>query len=206
MIKVCGITTQANLDGLSDLDIDFIGLNFYEKSKRHIENKPILSRKIPLVGVFVNASHSFILDKVNQYKLSYVQLHGNETPEFCHRLSQNTNVIKSIGIDKKEDVLIANSYDHCQYLLFDKKSPEFGGTGRKFDWELLNQYNGSTPFFIAGGIGPNDLTSLLKINHPKCIGIDINSQFETEPGIKNIKSIEAFIEKLKTSPIKSSNI
>ncbi|HMP31083.1 MAG TPA: phosphoribosylanthranilate isomerase, partial [Saprospiraceae bacterium] len=104
--------------------------------------------------------------------------------------------IKAVGIESKEDIQQAAAFNNIDYILFDKKSVEHGGTGEKFDWTLLKFYEGETPFFLAGGIGPEDAEKISEINHPKFAGIDINSRFELSPGIKNIKQIKLFLEKI----------
>jgi phosphoribosylanthranilate isomerase len=149
------------------------------------------------VGVFFFFSHDIILDKLKRYRLQFVQLHGQETPEFCHALrSSGFSVIKAFRMKTVEDLKTCLPHeDSCDCFLFDTPTPQYGGSGRKFDWDILSAYTGSTPFFLSGGIAPEDAEIIGQLDYPRLVAIDLNSRFETAPGIKDIDSIRRFINK-----------
>ena len=202
IVKVCGMGNAAIMHQLAKLDIDMLGFIFYPPSPRFIVGKidPIeieaLPKKIAKVGVFVNASENTILEQAKTYHLDQLQLHGVETPELCQSLKKKGfQVIKVFNLSK------TNNYEEyapfCDYFLFDTPSEKHGGTGAKFDWSLLDTYNVDTPFLLSGGIGPSDAEEVLNIKHPKLAGIDINSKFEIEPGVKDVPLLVDFLIALK---------
>lgn len=203
-IKVCGLKSPENIKALAELPVDMMGLIFYEKSPRCVENIDAgkinaLALKIPKVGVFVNAFFEYILDKMEKFQLQIVQLHGNESPEFCSGLkNRNISVIKAFQIKTVEDLKTCRLYDGCcDYFLFDTPTPQYGGSGKKFDWELLSEYKGKTPFFLSGGIAPEDAVLIKQLNIPKLYAVDLNSKFELSPGIKDINKINSFLTVIK---------
>ncbi len=201
-IKVCGITTIGQLEQLDKMGIDYAGLIFYEKSPRYalskLRSKAVAGLTVQLhkVGVFVNASENDIMTQIELYELDYVQLHGSETPTFCNHISNHVKVIKAFRIDEQNshiDWMVKPYEEVCDFYLFDKGSAGiYGGTGKKFDWHLLEKATIGKNFFLSGGIGPEDAEAVKKFEHPYFYGVDINSKFEIEPGIKNIKLIEEF--------------
>lgn len=191
IIKVCGLTQIDNINAVLQSNIDMVGLNFYPNSKRFI-SQPLSNINSKVVGVFVNESMETILTKANEFNLDYVQLHGTETPEFVRIVAQHYPIIKAIGILEEKDIKVVSLYTDATYILLDKKSPMHGGTGQKFDWDLLQAYNTDIPFILAGGIGPSDYEALIKINHPQFAGLDLNSQFEIAPGLKDPDLIREF--------------
>lgn len=199
-IKVCGLRDISNIIDLDEVNIHFIGLNFYHKSKRFIDHRQacLLSnyKRHPKVGVFVNARIQYLLDMVKIYGLDYVQLHGDESPEYVEEAMTEVKVIKAFSIQSEEDFAKVNSYPRCNYFLFDTKTPDYGGSGRMFDWSLLAHYKGKIPFFLAGGIGIDSLTQIKDFQHPAFHGLDINSAFEKKPGLKDVKLIMKFIQEL----------
>jgi len=199
-IKVCGLRDISNINALNEIEIHFIGLNFYRKSKRFIDHNQayLLSnyKHHQKVGVFVNARKQYLLDMVKIYGLEYAQLHGDESPEYVDEIKQHVKVIKVFSIKSKEDFENIKYYEGCDYFLFDTKTPAFGGSGRKFDWSLLNNYKGKTKFFLAGGIGPKDAEAIKEINHPSFHALDINSAFEIKPGLKDVEQILKFLKNL----------
>lgn len=207
-IKVCGNRDLSQLKELNDLGIDYAGLIFYEQSPRYIlgklEGKDVKELKLPLeiVGVFVNATEDEIMKQIDSYGLSLVQLHGDETPSFCNRISDHIKVIKSFRImdpDINIDWLVKEYDEVCDYYLFDKGSAGlYGGTGQKFDWSILEKFTIGKPFFLSGGISVNDASDLKKFQHAFFYGVDVNSRFEIEPGIKDIKQVREFVKQLKT--------
>ncbi|MFN5417251.1 MAG: phosphoribosylanthranilate isomerase [Flavobacteriia bacterium] len=204
-VKVCGIN---DLDAMANLEkigsIDFLGFIFYEESKRFVK---ITLPKVKVknrVGVFVNETESFIKEKIKQYDLDFVQLHGNESPEFCRRIKKNIPVIKAFGVDSNFAFSILNQFvDAVDYFLFDTKTEIHGGSGLKFNWNLLANYTLTTPFFLSGGISPNDVSDIKKLSHPAFYGLDLNSGFELEPGIKDVEKVNTFIKKYYENSISS---
>lgn len=177
-----------------------MGFIFYPQSKRYVEQLPAyLPDNAKRVGVFVNESLETILEKAALFQLDIVQLHGDETPDFCKMLGQHDiQVMKAFGIaDSFPTEKIASYEGLCNYFLFDTQTSAFGGSGKKFNWNILQNYQGNTPFLLSGGIGPDDTEAVQEFSHPMCIGIDINSQFELSPANKDIQSIKQFLKSLK---------
>ena len=193
LLKVCGLKYPENIIQVAALKPDYMGFIFYPKSKRFVGDEfimPAISPEIKKVGVFVNASASYIIDKVDEYKLDLIQLHGDENPGLCEVLNHFIPVIKAFGVDEEFDFKQLDSYKECcSYFLFDTKTIEYGGSGKQFDWKILEKYDNSLPFFLSGGIGLEEVEKL-KIEKLKNYGVDVNSKFELQDGIKNIKELE----------------
>ncbi len=201
-IKVCGITQLKQLQQLEGLDIAFAGFVFDKDSPRYAEGK--LDKKevkkadydLKKVGVFVNPSYSDILDAIEEYGLDVVQLHGEETPEFCSDLNEDIEVIKAFRIDETTgsiDELVAPYDGACDYYLFDTKSSDAkGGTGKQFDWSIIAKSKIEKPFFLSGGIGVADLAKIKAFKHPDFYGVDINSKVEKAPGEKDMALVLQF--------------
>ena len=138
---------------------------------------------------------------VDRFGLNYVQLHGNESPEYCRTLhSHGIRIIKAFSIALPKDLLAVSHYESfCDYFLFDTRSAHYGGSGQQFDWSILQRYTGSTPFLLSGGINSYSVKALKEFHHPRLAGIDINSRFETSPGIKDVERIERFLKELRTN-------
>ena len=196
-IKVCGITQLKQLQQLDGLNIAFAGLVFHKESPRYVVGK--ISKEelqatdfdVKKVGVFVNAGYEEIMQTVEDYGLDVVQLHGDETPQLCGRLSEEVEVIKafSIGNEKTSiDEMVADYDEVCDYYLFDTASKDglAGGTGEKFDWKLIGKSKIEKPFFLSGGISVDDVSKIKTFRHPDYFGIDINSRFEKSPGVKDM--------------------
>lgn len=207
-IKVCGITQFKQLQQLEALNVDYAGLIFYKDSPRYMGDK--LSGKeiknadfdLKKVGVFVNPSYSDLLDAIEDYGLDIVQLHGNETPEMCQDLSEDVEVIKAFRIEDSTTNIdkLVEPYDAvCDYYLFDTAGlkESFGGTGKQFDWSILNKAKIEKPFFLSGGIGPDDAAKVKAFRHPDFFAIDVNSKFETEPGVKDMAALLKFMQAFK---------
>jgi len=201
-IKVCGITEMKQLQQLDGLDIDFAGLIFYKESPRYIGDK--ISRKdlkkadfdLKKVGVFVNPEMIDVLDAIDEYGLEVVQLHGDESPEMCDDLSSEVEVIKVFRVTGNENIdkLVAPYDAVCDYYLFDTGGlkESFGGTGQQFDWNILSKAKIEKPFFLSGGIGVEDAAKIKAFKHPDLFGVDINSKFETAPGVKDMSKVLQF--------------
>lgn len=192
-IKVCGMRSAeqiAQLDGL----VEFLGFIYYPGSKRKVTVAPP-SNHVKRVGVFVNACVEVIRSTVLRDRLDYVQLHGEESPEFALRIKKFAGVIKAFGVDPDFDFDQLQAYaDSVDYFLFDTPCLSHGGSGRAFQWEILENYKGDVPFFLSGGLSPALLPDLLRFQHPRCVGLDLNSRFELSPGQKNIPLLIQFID------------
>ena len=208
-LKVCGLTKINQIQELISLNTDFLGFIFYEKSPRFVLNHLSLEEiaEIPhfgKVGVFVNETVEKISEISEKAKLSFIQLHGDEDEKFILQLRQilgnNIKIIKVIRIGNqsfdKLQKTINQQPSSVNYLLFDTDSKAFGGTGKTFDWQILNEIEIPIPYFLSGGISLENLENL-KILNQKPLVLDINSKFETEPGIKDLEKIKTFKSLLK---------
>lgn len=203
IIKVCGMRDAENIRALEEqAKPDLMGFICWERSPRFVSEVPSYLPKCPRVGVFVNSTLDYVLELSKTFGFSYIQLHGNESPDFCQEVRQKTGlkIIKAISIDKLSIVNCELSiYEGiADYFLFDTKGKSVGGNGEQFDWNVLESYDGDTPFLLSGGIGPEDAERLKHWHHPQCIGIDINSRFETTPGIKDVAAITKFASMLRS--------
>jgi len=200
-LKVCGMKYKNNILEISNLKPDLMGFIFWPESPRYFDYNIIdIPREIAKVGVFVNQSFEFIIEKINKYDLNYVQLHGNEKVQFCKKLNLVTKIIKVFNVDEKFDFNNIKPYeDFCDYFLFDTKGKGHGGTGKKFNWKILKNYESNKPFFLSGGIEVNDFQDIIKITKLDIPlkGIDINSRFEIKPGLKDVKKVKVLIKKMK---------
>jgi phosphoribosylanthranilate isomerase len=198
IVKVCGMRDAENIRQLETLGIDWMGMIFWPKSKRYVSTPPVyLPQHVRKVGVFVDASLDAIRQHVEDYQLDIIQLHGQESPETLKNLKPLT-LIKAFNIATPEDLQKTEPYEGlADYFLFDTKGKSVGGNGEKFDWSVLASYQGETPFLLSGGIGSEDAQDVKTFHHPKCIGIDLNSRFETEPGLKDITKLKQFLEAIR---------
>ena len=211
-----------NIREVSQLGVDMIGMIFYPKSPRYVEMQSshagiipdyvkedinIKSAKSPArVGVFVDDMVQNIVTRVVNYRLDYVQLHGNEPREMCENLRLTLDpdirpgikIIKAISVSDASDIQKYKEYvGAVDLFLFDTKCKTVGGSGQQFDWQVLEQYDGEIPFLLSGGIGPEDASRLHAFHHPKCIGIDLNSRFEIEPGVKDVEKLKGFLNAMQ---------
>ena len=198
IVKVCGMRDAANIRQLEALGIDWMGMIFWPKSKRYVSMPPVyLPQHVRKVGVFVDASLDAIRQHVEDYQLDIVQLHGQESPDMLKVLKPLT-LIKAFNIATPEDLQKTEPYEGlADYFLFDTKGKSVGGNGEKFDWSVLDNYQGKTPFLLSGGIGSEDAEVVKTFHQPKCISIDLNSRFETEPGLKDITKLKQFLEAIR---------
>lgn len=191
-VKVCGITTPQQAHEISQL-VDYVGFIFHPGSPRFV-SQSYPSMKAKKVGVFVNVPLQELIQTALLEKLDSVQLHGSESPEYCAAMKEQVQVIKSFGVDADFDFDQLKAYEpYVDYFLFDTKTPKHGGSGKQFDWRLFKQYQGATPFILSGGLRPESLPQIQEVNHPKLTGIDLNSGFETQPGIKNLLLLKQFL-------------
>jgi phosphoribosylanthranilate isomerase len=203
-IKVCGMTDPVQVKELSFTGADFCGLIFYKGSKRYVEERgkdfinEMKSISINKIGVFVNEEIADVLKTVDAYKLFGVQLHGDESPEYCRELKKYTCLIKAFRLKDGDDVdaMIQPFQEEADYFLFDNGTSGYGGTGIKFNWDLLRHALVSKPFFISGGIGLDNLAGLQNFHHPFLYAVDINSRFEISPGMKNLDEVKLFISSI----------
>ena len=195
LIKVCGITEQNQLDQISEF-VDMTGMIFYPKSPRFL-TKYIEGNTSKRVGVFVNETEGAIRKIADEHKLDVIQLHGSESPELCSALRTDFKVIKAFGIDETFDFEVLNEYKNIDHFLFDTQTKEHGGSGRQFNWKLLDKYTLNIPFLLSGGIGPEHVSEVTNFSHPRFAGIDLNSKFENQPGIKDIQKLKDFTNELR---------
>ena len=202
-IKVCGLTVSENIQAVDLLGADYLGFIYYSKSKRFssILKEDIEACRAKKVGVFVNSPLSDVLEQINKSALDVIQLHGEESVQYCKELrkyNQEVELIKAIPIQDKRSLKQVEPYlDIANYLLFDTACLSRGGSGVKFDWTILDEYKGTLPFFLSGGLGVEDVMCLKKWKHPFLYGVDVNSRFEIKPGVKDINVLNTFIKKLR---------
>jgi phosphoribosylanthranilate isomerase len=203
-IKVCGMRNKENILQLVQLPIDYIGFIFYPGSPRYAGEKidqSIISQipeKIQKVGLFVNAPVEDVIKIANENQIDLLQLHGNETPDYCSELSgKGFPVIKALSVDELLSEKLIDYRFCCNYYLFDTPTSKYGGSGKKFDWKILENQKMYLPFFLSGGISPDDADIIRNLYLQGFHALDINSKFEIEPGIKDIGLIKHFIKELK---------
>ncbi|MEN3322653.1 phosphoribosylanthranilate isomerase [Mariniflexile soesokkakense] len=219
-LKVCGMKYQDNIEQVAALQPDYLGFIFYNQSARSFDSKNMtdLPKSIKKTGVFVNEDLDTVIEKINIYQLQAVQLHGEESPEYCNALKKRHSEInseshhenlKQVLIDEKLEIIkvfsIKNEFNFdvltpyeavCDYFLFDTKGQLPGGNGFTFNWDVLNNYPSTKPFFLSGGIGVDEIENLKQFQQSKastyCYAIDVNSKFEIEAGLKNIELLRNF--------------
>lgn len=193
-----------NIREISRLYPDYMGFIFYSRSRRYAGDLSAgdltdLPESIRKVGVFVNHSPDDVIASCRQMGIRIVQLHGSESPEYCRSMKyRGLEVFKAFSINKKADFEVMQAYrDSCDFFLMDTAGAGYGGTGKKFDWSCLEAYDQDKPFFLSGGIGPLDADRIIDLEHPRLFGVDLNSRFETVPGIKKWDELEKFIRKIR---------
>ncbi len=206
-----------NIRDISALGVDMIGLIFYPPSPRYVQQfssgagiipdyAPDMGKTPLRVGVFVDDMPQNIVTRVYNYKLDYIQLHGNEPRETLENLratidpdiKPKVKIIKAISVSSAEDIKKYKEYvGAADLFLFDTECKTVGGSGEQFDWQVLQAYDGDVPFLLSGGIGPDDVERIKNFHHPKCIGIDLNSKFEIEPALKDVEKLKQFLVKVK---------
>jgi phosphoribosylanthranilate isomerase len=207
--KVCGLTKPEQVQQLIPIGVDFAGFIFYTKSSRYVYNHMTCTdlnniSGIKKIGVFVNASQEEILKTVYDCGINIIQLHGDETPNFCESISNYVSVIKAFRIGSEDNLAykIKSYEDACDMYLFDTAGAGYGGTGKKFDWQILKEANIQKPYFLSGGIQPEDVEEIRAFAQTTAaknlFAVDINSGFEVAPGDKDIDKVAAFVNALKT--------
>jgi phosphoribosylanthranilate isomerase len=202
-IKVCGITNLEQATALQAMGVHYIGFIFYPSSKRYVLEKLSLTdlasfkpTGVKKVGVFVNESLDQLLHIVQEAGLDIVQLHGDETPAYCAAVRQKVATIKVFRVGAAVPDFAAYEAE-VDYFLFDTDSILYGGTGQHFNWELIKGVTIPKPYFLSGGIGPNDIQGVQVMEKTKAgktlLALDINSQFELTPGMKDLEKIKIFI-------------
>lgn len=207
-IKVCGNTSLKQMHQLGELGVQFAGMIFYHKSPRfvmrHLKGFEVKKEKLKVfkIGVFVNSGYDEVMNHVDNFGLDMVQLHGDETPYFCERMSNYISVVKAFRVTEADNIewKIKNFYNDTDMFLFDTEGVGYGGTGHKFNWDKLKGLNIDKPFFIGGGISPLDPPLLLEFARDPVakdlFAVDINSKFEISPGIKDMAKIKQFVKDL----------
>lgn len=202
-IKVCGLREDGNIEAVAALKPDYLGFIWYAQSPRYVyrlseETLKALPANIIKTAVFVNENADVIRSLVKQFGFQAVQLHGNETPEFCAELKSEVTVLKAFGVDEQFDFNKLTPYaGMVDYFLFDTKTPKHGGSGQIFNWDVLNDYQLDVPFFLSGGLSLENLAEIKKVNHPAFYGVDLNSRFEIAPGLKSIEKLTQAFALLK---------
>lgn len=204
------MTSVEQVNQLNEMGIEFCGFIFYPKSPRYVfKHMPAINikrirGKINKVGVFVNTPVDEIVRTVDDCGLYLVQLHGDETPKECERIANYVSVIKAFRLSENDNILwkIKDYMDVCDMFLFDTEGAGYGGTGKKFNWDVLKGLAINKPFFLSGGIQPGDISALLEFKKDSVakdlFSIDINSRFEISPGVKDMTLIRSFVTQLKT--------
>lgn len=202
-VKVCGMKSSEEIQELIDSNlIDYIGFIFYPKSLRYITEVPKLDGKFKRVGVFVNEELETIQAKINGYTIDVLQLHGNESVSEVKQLKEviQKPIFKAFGIDERFDFKICTSYEpYVDAFLFDTKTEKYGGSGKQFDWSILQNYKGEKPFVLSGGLDEKALNELKNYSFRKMVGVDLNSKFELSPGQKDTKRIIQTIKQIKNA-------
>lgn len=201
-IKVCGMRHQQNVDELVALSVDYLGNIFYPKSPRSIQSDQTkLNIQQPQkVGVFVKESFETIKAKVAEHDIDVVQLHGAESNDICQQVKiLGVEIWRVCAVTDDYDFNELNNFPDADKFLFDTKTEKHGGSGKKFDWSLLDKIDQASPkpYFLAGGIGPRDAAEIKKLNLKNLVGLDLNSQFEIEPGLKDVSTLKQFLNELR---------
>jgi len=211
-IKVCGLRDAENIKAVTALGPDYIGLIRYEQSPRYVNNLDdagldALPEAILKTGVFVNESAENIQRLIANYSLNAIQLHGNESADFAAAFKNKVVVLKAFGVDGNFDFKRLENYvGSVDFFLFDTKTAAHGGSGETFNWSILNDYDLDVPFFLSGGLSLNNLEEIKNIKHPQFFGVDLNSRFETSPGMKDIEKLKkafAIVKQYTNNEIRS---
>jgi phosphoribosylanthranilate isomerase len=213
-IKVCGMTLPEQVNALDDIGVELAGFIFYDKSPRYVRNKispekmKKIGGRIAKVGVFVNEDYEKLMRTVEEYRLDMVQLHGDESERFCERVANYVTAIKAFRLSDNDPIewMIRPFHDGCDMYMFDTLGAGYGGTGKKFNWNVLKGINLNKLFILSGGIEAGDDEKLREFakeeSAKKLFSIDINSKFEVSAGVKNMEKVAEFVKKLKNEDSK----
>lgn len=216
IIKVCGLREPDNIRAVEALGVDMTGLIFFPRSPRFV-CQPLphqMAKRSERVGVFVDSAIDNMIQKAKEYDLDCIQLHGSESPNLLKELRKTfiengqsrMKLIKAFNILTIDDLSKTQKYEGLADLfLFDTKTEHAGGSGQKFDWSILSAYNGKTKFLLSGGIRPGDEAEILAFSHPMMAGIDLNSRFEQQPGIKDVGALCLFLDKIQAISKRQNN-
>lgn len=211
LIKVCGLRDADNTRQVAALGVDWIGMIFYPKSPRFVGSAPPppddpSGHRPKRVGVFVDEMAQTIVTHAVNYRLDLIQLHGHESPTLIRNLRRTLDpdirpgvkFVKAVSVGSRADIAQWEQYADCvDYLLFDTKCKTVGGSGEQFDWDVLQAYDGPLSFLLSGGIGPGDAERLKRFHHPQCVGLDLNSRFESAPGVKDVALLSQFVAQIR---------
>jgi phosphoribosylanthranilate isomerase len=195
-IKICGLREAGNIEAVAALKPDYMGFIWYAQSPRYVYRLPEavlhnLPANIVKTAVFVNEHIDIVRTLIHQFTFDAVQLHGHERPEYCAELKQEVQVLKAFGLDEHFDFAQLQDYvGKVDYFLFDTKTEKHGGSGKIFNWDVLDEYTLDVPFFLSGGLSLDNLAEIKNIKHPAFYGVDLNSRFETVPGMKDINKLK----------------
>lgn len=203
-LKVCGMRDAENIMQVAHLNPHYMGFIFYPKSPRFVADlapkmiHDLKIRGIVPVAVCVNETFDSTMAIVSKYGFDHLQLHGSETAELCQKLkSEGLSIIKAFSVAEPKDLEVTVGFEKCcDYFLFDTKTRLFGGSGQSFNWEILNSYQGSVPFFLSGGIGPGDVEKVRAVTHQRLYCLDLNSRFELEPALKDVSLLKKTMDQI----------
>jgi phosphoribosylanthranilate isomerase len=208
-IKVCGMTDLQQMHKLGEMGVEFAGMIFYHRSPRfvlkHLSGEMVKRAKLKVykVGVFVNASYDEILNHVGNFGLDMVQLHGDETPKFCEKVSDYISVIKAFRLGENDNIpwMIKDYTEAVDMYMFDTMGAGYGGTGKKFNWQMLKGLNIGKPFFLSGGIEPTDAGAVKEFAKEEVakdlFALDVNSKFELREGVKDMELVKKFVKEVR---------
>jgi phosphoribosylanthranilate isomerase len=203
LIKVCGMRDPSNIEAVIKLKPQYLGFILYQGSPRFVsfETARNLAENIPesiiKTAVLVNETLGNAIKIAQSGVFGFIQLHGNESAEYCNELSKHIRIIKAFSVLNKLPSNLPDYQKNCEMFLFDTKGEKAGGTGKKFDHSILIEYSLNTDFILSGGITVNDSDYIRSINNEKMTGVDLNSRFEISPGIKDINLLKSFIDKIR---------
>lgn len=210
-IKICGIKYQDNLEAIAAFQPDYLGFIFYPKSKRfmaeELQSEKVIAAttEIQRVGVFVNEPIPSLLKAAKTFDLSVLQIHGDESPAYLQELQlllehypKPLKVVKAFGVAEDFDFNELEAYKpFVDYFLFDTKTKAYGGSGKQFNWSILEQYDNEKPLWLSGGIGVEELEEVAQLKDLNLHLIDMNSRLELKPGLKDINKTKQAIEKIR---------